>query len=66
MSIRTDRVRLAILLKKKQDLTNEEFLNYWLNSHAKLFTSLEIVKKNLVKYEQVLSYAFISPKEYTC
>ncbi|KZP06485.1 hypothetical protein FIBSPDRAFT_318082 [Athelia psychrophila] len=52
MSIRTDRVRLAGFLKKKQDLTTEEFLSYWLNNHGKLFSSLDIVKKNLLKYEQ--------------
>lgn len=66
MSIRTDRVRLAILLKKKQGLTNEEFLGYWLNNHAKLFSSLEIVKKNLLKYEQVLLPFLIRPIHTIC
>ncbi|KAJ7475960.1 hypothetical protein FB451DRAFT_263796 [Mycena latifolia] len=52
MSFRTDRVRLAILLKRKSTLTEEEFSQYWSGTHAALFSSVDIVKKNLIKYEQ--------------
>ncbi|KAJ7131587.1 hypothetical protein C8R43DRAFT_1207626 [Mycena crocata] len=52
MSFRTDRVRLAILLKQKPTLSKEDFHKYWSESHGTLFSSLEIVKTNLLKYEQ--------------
>ncbi|KAF7979984.1 hypothetical protein HWV62_43836 [Athelia sp. TMB] len=58
MSIRTDRVRLAGLLKKKEGLTREEFLSYWLGHHGPLFSSLDIVKMNLTKYEQVSLFCY--------
>ncbi|KAI0779858.1 hypothetical protein C8Q74DRAFT_1367678 [Fomes fomentarius] len=51
-SLRSDRVRLIILISPKPELSLEEFQDYWLNTHSKLFTSVAIVKKNLTKYEQ--------------
>ena len=59
MSIRTDRVRIVGLLKKKEGISREEFSSHWLNKHAPLFTSLEITKTNLSKYEQVTSSILI-------
>ncbi|KAG6918183.1 hypothetical protein DXG01_016170 [Tephrocybe rancida] len=41
-TFRTDRVRLLILIKKKEDITKEEFSDYWRNVHAKLFMNLDI------------------------
>ncbi|KAJ7691627.1 hypothetical protein B0H17DRAFT_559331 [Mycena rosella] len=52
MSFRTDRVRLAFLVKRKSTLTEEEFSRYWSGTHSALFASLKIVKTNLIKYEQ--------------
>ncbi|KAJ6508005.1 hypothetical protein C8R47DRAFT_1036853 [Mycena vitilis] len=52
MSFRTDRVRLVVLLKRKSSLSKEEFHTYWSEKHGPLFSSLEIVKTNLLKYEQ--------------
>ncbi|KAJ7475961.1 hypothetical protein FB451DRAFT_1173905 [Mycena latifolia] len=52
MSLRTDRVRLVMFLRRKSTLTREEFSQYWSGTHAALFSSLEIVKTNLIKYEQ--------------
>ncbi|KAK7033231.1 hypothetical protein R3P38DRAFT_788641 [Favolaschia claudopus] len=52
MSYRTDRVRLVVLLKRKPTMTREDFQSHWAGSHCALFISLEIVKKNLLKYEQ--------------
>ncbi|KAF8899394.1 hypothetical protein BD779DRAFT_1429099, partial [Infundibulicybe gibba] len=49
---RKDRVRLVLLIKRKEGITNEEFSEYWANSHARLFSSVPIVKQNLLKYEQ--------------
>ena len=33
----------------------EEFRDHWFNQHGKIFSSLTIVKKNVLKYEQVSS-----------
>ncbi|KAJ7164397.1 hypothetical protein C8R46DRAFT_1278670 [Mycena filopes] len=52
MAYRTDRVRLVVLLRRKSTLSKEEFHQYWSGPHATLFTSLDIVKTNLFKYEQ--------------
>ncbi|KAJ6576622.1 hypothetical protein DFH09DRAFT_1149881 [Mycena vulgaris] len=52
MAFRIDRVRLVILLKRKSTLSKEEFSQYWSGTHSDLFMSLEIVKSNLIKYEQ--------------
>ncbi|KAI0829729.1 hypothetical protein BC628DRAFT_1314156 [Trametes gibbosa] len=49
---RTDRYRVVGLMAKKPGLTDEEFFTYWRTKNGPLFTSLEIVKKNLIKYEQ--------------
>ncbi|KAJ7461818.1 hypothetical protein B0H11DRAFT_116613 [Mycena galericulata] len=51
-TIRTDRVRLTILLKRKPGMSNEEFSRYWAGEYGSLFASLEIVKTNILKYEQ--------------
>ncbi|KAJ7634691.1 hypothetical protein FB45DRAFT_472101 [Roridomyces roridus] len=51
-TIRTDRVRLALLLNRKTGTTVEEFRRYWAEVHGPLIASIEIVKKNLLKYEQ--------------
>ena len=51
--MRTDRVRLAALMYPKEGVSFEEFDSHWLNVHSRLFASLDIVKKNLLKYEQV-------------
>lgn len=53
MALRTDRVHLAALMHPKEGISFEEFDSYWLGAHSKLFMSLEIVQKNLLKYEQV-------------
>ena len=52
-SFRKDRVRLAVLMAPKPGLSFEEFDRYWLNVHANVFSSIAIVKRNLLKYEQV-------------
>ncbi|KAJ7126869.1 hypothetical protein C8R44DRAFT_617351 [Mycena epipterygia] len=52
MSLRTDRVRLVILIKRKSSLSKEEFGQYWSETHGNLFSSLAIAKTNLLKYEQ--------------
>ncbi|RDB24417.1 hypothetical protein Hypma_008454 [Hypsizygus marmoreus] len=50
--LRTDRARMLIFLKRKEGTTKAEFSDYWHNQHAPLFMSLDVVKKNILKYEQ--------------
>lgn len=52
-SLRTDRVRLAVLMAPKPGLSFEEFDRYWLDVHGNIFSSIAIAKRNLLKYEQV-------------
>ncbi|KAI0718984.1 hypothetical protein C8T65DRAFT_569796 [Cerioporus squamosus] len=51
-SLRTDRVRLVVLMAPKPGLSFEEFDRYWLDVHANVFSSIPIAKRNLLKYEQ--------------
>ncbi|KII84840.1 hypothetical protein PLICRDRAFT_45646 [Plicaturopsis crispa FD-325 SS-3] len=51
MSVRTDRVRVVGLVKRKEGISKEEFNRYWVE-HGKLFAGLAVVKRNLLKYEQ--------------
>ncbi|TFK85354.1 hypothetical protein K466DRAFT_646909 [Polyporus arcularius HHB13444] len=51
-SLRTDRARLVVLMAPKPGLSFEEFDRYWLDVHANIFSSIAIVKRNLLKYEQ--------------
>ncbi|KAJ3556421.1 hypothetical protein NM688_g2033 [Phlebia brevispora] len=50
--MRKDRVRVVAIMFPKDGISFEEFDRYWLTEHSKLFSSLDIVKKNLLKYEQ--------------
>ncbi|KAK7043899.1 hypothetical protein VNI00_008065 [Paramarasmius palmivorus] len=48
---RTDRVRLAGILKRKAGLSREEFLTHWL-SHGELFKTTEMAK-SVLRYEEM-------------
>ncbi|KAI0633462.1 hypothetical protein C8Q77DRAFT_1217856 [Trametes polyzona] len=50
--VRKDRYRVVGLMAKKPGLTDEQFFAHWREVNGPLFTSLEIVKKNILKYEQ--------------
>lgn len=50
---RRDRVRLTVLVFRKEGMSTEEFQKYWRDQHSQCFAHLKIVKKNLLKYEQV-------------
>jgi hypothetical protein len=47
------RARMVALMYPKAGLPFEEIDRYWGDEHARIFTSIAIVKKNLIKYEQV-------------
>jgi hypothetical protein len=48
-------IRITILIKKVDRLTHSEFNEYWRNKHPKVFLSVPIAQKNIVKYSQVIS-----------
>ena len=58
--IRHDKVRVIIFLYRKQGMSEEEFSTYWRETHSHIFAALPIVKKNLLKYEQVCLHALLS------
>lgn len=49
----SERVRMLLLLKRKVGMSHEEFVQYWVEEHAPLFASLQIVQRNVLKYELV-------------
>lgn len=59
MSLRKDRVRVLALLRKREDISQDEFHRYWIEVHLKVFTSIAVVKKDLTKYEQVSKFDFV-------
>ncbi|TFK94630.1 hypothetical protein K466DRAFT_446764, partial [Polyporus arcularius HHB13444] len=50
-----NRVRLAILISPKPGLSADDCRSYWLNTHSEVFSSIAIVKRNLLNYEQMSS-----------
>jgi len=52
-SLRTDRVRVVAFIKRKDEVSREQFSRYWREEYAERFTAIPIVRKNLLKYEQV-------------
>ncbi|KAH7227137.1 uncharacterized protein BKA55DRAFT_626588 [Fusarium redolens] len=45
-------VRITFLLRKRDDITHEQFHKYWSEEHPKIWLSVPIVKEKLVKYSQ--------------
>ena len=54
-TLRKDRVRLIYLLKRRKDMTHEEFANYWLNVHSKVFIGSRVAHQYIytLRYDQV-------------
>ncbi|KAJ8085304.1 hypothetical protein PM082_004099 [Marasmius tenuissimus] len=52
-TLRTDRVRTVIFLKKREDITIDEFSQYWLDNHSKVLLDFARGKKGIIKYEQL-------------
>ncbi|TVY13897.1 hypothetical protein LARI1_G006213 [Lachnellula arida] len=43
-------VRVTLLIKKLDTLTDEEFHNYWKGPHAQIFLGVPIVKEKILKF----------------
>ncbi|KAL1724298.1 hypothetical protein EV715DRAFT_285467 [Schizophyllum commune] len=52
-SLRKDRVRLIYLVKRRKDMTHEEFANYWLNVHSRIFAGSRVAHYYMSRYEQM-------------
>ncbi|KAI5825109.1 hypothetical protein K523DRAFT_251805 [Schizophyllum commune Tattone D] len=52
-SLRKDRVRLVYLVKRRKDLTHEEFSDYWLKVHSKIFAGSSVAHQYMSRYEQM-------------
>ena len=50
-----NRVRLSPVVHPAPGISAQQFSQYWLKEHGRLFMSLDIARKNLTKYEQVSS-----------
>ena len=44
---------MMALIYRKPGMSVEDFHNYWREEHSKVFAGIAVVKKNLLKYEQV-------------
>ena len=53
LAARQDRVRLTLLVYRKQGMSLDEFQKYWKDEHSKVFSSIAVVKRNLLTYVQV-------------
>ncbi len=53
LAARQDRVRLTLLVYRKEGISRDEFQRYWKDEHSKIFSGIAIVKKNLLSYVQV-------------
>jgi len=45
-------LKVDILVRRNPDMTHEQFVAYWRDSHAKLFSSQPIVKRTVRRYVQ--------------
>jgi hypothetical protein len=54
-------IKLTILLKRRPELSHEDFLWFYKNEHAKLFRSLVIVQQEVRRYDQFHSLPVAMP-----
>ncbi|KAL0569239.1 hypothetical protein V5O48_012726 [Marasmius crinis-equi] len=52
-ALRTDRVRTLVFLKKREDITVEEFSRHWLDRHSKVILDVTAGTSGVIKYEQL-------------
>ncbi|GJJ06565.1 hypothetical protein Clacol_000758 [Clathrus columnatus] len=45
-------VRIILLLKRRADLSQEEFAEYWSKVHVPIVSGTEVVKQHFLKYSQ--------------
>ncbi|KAL1752200.1 EthD domain-containing protein [Schizophyllum commune] len=52
-ALRKDRVRFIYLLKRRKDLTHEEFSKYWSNVHSRVFIGSRVAHQYTLRYDQM-------------
>ncbi|KAJ3558504.1 hypothetical protein NM688_g887 [Phlebia brevispora] len=45
-------LHFILLLKRRPDMTREQFSEYWNTNHARIFMSFKAVKDHIVRYNQ--------------
>ena len=53
LAAKSDRVRFTILVYRKPGMSLSDFQKYWREQHAGVFTSIAVVKENLLSYQKV-------------
>jgi hypothetical protein len=53
-------IKLVCFLKRKPELTHEEFIDHWLNRHAPLIAGTPELARHLIRYEQLQPTAYAS------
>ncbi|KIJ36613.1 hypothetical protein M422DRAFT_782153 [Sphaerobolus stellatus SS14] len=46
-------VKIIALLKRRPDITHEQFIERWGENHAKILASLDVTKRNIIRYSQL-------------
>ncbi|KAI1776765.1 hypothetical protein F4818DRAFT_359052 [Hypoxylon cercidicola] len=57
-------VKVTFFIKKRDDISYEEFHEYWSGPHVELFRSVPIVRQNIVKYSQFHSNESVDLTQY--
>ncbi|XXH05696.1 hypothetical protein Hte_012131 [Hypoxylon texense] len=57
-------VKITLFIKKRDNLTYEEFHEYWSGPHVEIFHSVPIVRQNIVKYAQFHSNESVDLTQY--
>ncbi|KAJ3899835.1 EthD domain-containing protein [Lentinula edodes] len=45
-------IRITILIRRKEDLTKEKFLEHWTKEHVKIFSNVKKVQEKVIRYNQ--------------
>ncbi|KIJ26381.1 hypothetical protein M422DRAFT_38253 [Sphaerobolus stellatus SS14] len=46
-------VGVIALLKRRPDITHEQFIERWAKNHTKILASLNVTKRNIIRYSQL-------------
>ncbi|KAF9465133.1 hypothetical protein BDZ94DRAFT_1254596 [Collybia nuda] len=52
-------IRVTVLMRRRPDITREEFLKLWTSEHARIFASVKKVQEKIIRYSQ---YCILTPE----
>ncbi|KAJ7040311.1 hypothetical protein C8F04DRAFT_1083160 [Mycena alexandri] len=47
-------IRVSVLIRRRTDLTQEQFLQYWTTNHVQIFSNVKKVQEKIIRYNQFL------------